>query len=106
MNDPTGQPMKPSFYDLCLRYQLDYRNLQYTADLARVHLDIVEHMFLDNPVKRQDVEKVLAALKHRILLLLCRTALDVRLHPYQEPPVRAIDSPPDSIPPNSLQKGR
>jgi hypothetical protein len=34
MNDPTGQPVKPRFYDICLMYDFDDQALQNIADIV------------------------------------------------------------------------
>jgi hypothetical protein len=48
---------RPRFYDLCLMYNL---SLQDVEKQAGVSSSVVEALFLGNPVRRSDAEKVLA----------------------------------------------
>lgn len=63
MNIDTPQPvkLKPTFYNICLMYDLDYPALQTIANMAHVDKSIIEAMFVSVTIHRLDAEKILTA---------------------------------------------
>lgn len=53
--------IKPTFYNVCLMYDLDYHTLQAIADMAGVQQSIVYDMFTSVVIHRSDALKILAA---------------------------------------------
>jgi hypothetical protein len=59
-------PTKPTFHNLYNFYHLDYDDLQLIASNANVTKQVVNKMFLGDPVKRDDAAAVLAALSKNV----------------------------------------
>jgi hypothetical protein len=57
---------KPQFYDLCKMYELDYDDLLDIANKASVTKEVIDAMFLGDPVKRTEAVAVLGALSERV----------------------------------------
>jgi hypothetical protein len=64
---PTSEQPKPTFHKLYNFYHLDYDDLQLIASNAGVTKQVVNRMFLGNPVKRSDAVAVLAVLSQMVV---------------------------------------
>jgi hypothetical protein len=63
----TQKPVaKPQFYDLCKMYKLDYDDLLDIAHKASVTKEVIDAMFVGQPVKRTEAVAVLGALSERV----------------------------------------
>jgi hypothetical protein len=60
------EPIKPRFYDLINMYNLDYIDLEEIAKKAKVDKSILENMFLQIAVSREDAIKVLAMFSEHV----------------------------------------
>jgi hypothetical protein len=58
---PAPQPAKLPFYGVCMLYEFNEHSFQPIADMAKVHVNVVEKMFVNYPVSRTDAERVLTA---------------------------------------------
>jgi hypothetical protein len=66
MNEPNGtgqtpksERPKPTYYNLCYFYALNYDDMLRIAERAKVTKEVIDDMFLGNPVKRSDACSVL-----------------------------------------------
>jgi hypothetical protein len=57
---------KPSFFDLCKKYNVDYNDMLAIAQRANVPIKIIQTMFVGKPVKRAEAIAVLGALSDRV----------------------------------------
>jgi hypothetical protein len=64
---PKSERPKPTFHKLYNFYHLDYDDLQLIARNAGVTKQVVNKMFLGDPVKRSDAVAVLAALSQMVV---------------------------------------
>jgi hypothetical protein len=62
----TPQLGRPRFYDLCVMYALYYDTMLLIASQAGVTKEVIDNMFLGNPVKRSDAVAVLAAFSQTV----------------------------------------
>lgn len=65
MENARPRHTRPRFYDLCMRYQFDANMLQNIGDQAGVSNFIINSLFLGDPVRRSDAEKVLTILSEQ-----------------------------------------
>ncbi len=62
MENDTLQPVKPRFYEICQKHNLDYQAMQTLADRARLPKNVVDSMSVSVAVRRVQASSVLAAL--------------------------------------------
>jgi hypothetical protein len=73
MNEPNGTGQtpkselpKPTYYNLCYFYALDYDDMLRIAERAKVTKEVIDALFLGDPVKQSDAVAVLAALSQTV----------------------------------------
>jgi hypothetical protein len=69
-NEKTPEPeppkVKTSFYNLCIMYGLYYDTMLLIAEQANVTKEVIDAMFVGDPVKQSDAVAVLAAFSETV----------------------------------------
>ena len=81
----TSKLGRPRFYDLCVMYALYYDTMMLIASQAGVAKEVVDSMFVGEPVKRSDAVAVLAALSQMVVSTWTIDMMTVPVLPEPEP---------------------